>query len=459
MTTKNKQKKTTPTPEQKVSSIDNVVIKIKEDINKEKNKNIFELLTKTNVTYLRWETSFFNIYYKNISIKVEEIQISDEVNTLIKEASQSYLESTISDINYNKKEHKINNIKHISKKINDTPYQQIYSFVLYKLLDEIITSKQKMEDSLEKEIKELKKTVYTLFIKNFINNEINKENKELFRDSTEFEEIRINKDTYFIPINENKNFHFLYSKDNINLIPRYLQIISEAFQTSSSIPFFRGQTYSFWKLDASIYRKEEFINNESKIFHDLIALKPDEFINAQNTYEKLITMQHFGLPTRLLDITKNPLIALFFACDDSLNDPEYDDGKVLLFDIKTTEKDKQLEEYYYYSKEIEQLDNLFLKKNDNDNNEKPILDKLFYLHGYANNPRITNQCGSFIYVGKDSYKNELNELPIHEIIIPKSCKNDILKELEMLNIHAGTIYPDLSNMSKYLKYKYTTKNN
>jgi len=50
------------------------------------------------------------------------------------------------------------------------------------------------------------------------------------------------------------------------------------------------------------------------IFNETVSLFPDEMSAQKLTVEKLILMQHFRFPTRIMDISKNPLIGLFFSC-------------------------------------------------------------------------------------------------------------------------------------------------
>ena len=56
-----------------------------------------------------------------------------------------------------------------------------------------------------------------------------------------------------------------------------------------------------------------------------MLLNPDEFHEYRTVFEKLTKLQHYEIPTRLLDITSNPLVALYFAC---ANYPEEEKDKI-----------------------------------------------------------------------------------------------------------------------------------
>lgn len=87
-------------------------------------------------------------------------------------------------------------------------------------------------------------------------------------------------------------------------------------------------------------RNNKWFNNESAMYNDIIINCPESFSKCNTHLEKLVEMQHYGLPTRLLDITRNPLVALYFACESN-----YDNyGEVVLIaaekkDIKYPQSD------------------------------------------------------------------------------------------------------------------------
>lgn len=85
--------------------------------------------------------------------------------------------------------------------------------------------------------------------------------------------------------------------------------------------FYRGQSDATWSLTPGIYRDTQLAKNEAKIFSDTISDFPEEFSNCETPFEQLVKMQHYSVPTRLLDVTTNPLVALFFACQEVKDKP------------------------------------------------------------------------------------------------------------------------------------------
>ena len=90
--------------------------------------------------------------------------------------------------------------------------------------------------------------------------------------------------------------------------------------------FYRGHADEGWELIPSILRTPDGPEVEHRLFRDMVAHEPQSFSECRSALDHLVQMQHYGLPTRLLDVTMNPLVALYFACDEATPHPA--DGAV-----------------------------------------------------------------------------------------------------------------------------------
>ena len=267
---------------------------------------------------------------------------------------------------------------------------------------------------------------------------------------------------------------------NIESVTKFLTDINQVLSRSGvhqkgEESFFRGQASFGWKLLPSIYQETKWIENEDLMIKEMIRRFP-EFLNDDKRIEVLTKLQHYGLPTRLLDLTENPLTALFFACDDKNSKDE--DGRIYYFspierEIKYTGSDlvtilsniSKMDGNFGTNNLINE-EGRFLwfiqeeKTNFTKLSDRKAITKWCFVKTNLNNERIKSQTGSFIITGTGKTKSDVNEI-IDQFenkkilfIVDRKCKNDILNELKLLGIYEGSIYPDLTKNAEFIKNKY-----
>lgn len=163
-------------------------------------------------------------------------------------------------------------------------------------------------------------------------------------------------------------------------------------------------------------KKQE--NNILRLFRD--RSRPYLDFVPNNEWELLALAQHHGLPTRLLDWTRNPLVAAYFAVEKK--------------------HDKNSAIYVYKNKEYINITKG--KPFDEDSVGKFIPPHI--------TPRITSQAGVFTI--HPNPKDEFNDVAIKKFIIANDARGDLKKQLYEYGIDRASLFPGLDGLAQNIEW-------
>lgn len=290
--------------------------------------------------------------------------------------------------------------------------------------------------------------------------------------------------------------------------------------------YYRGQCKKEWELSPSVmrqiypfrekasrtWRTWTFLpsQNETYPFHEkegemllsLMSRRPEDFTGAPSALSQWVVAQHHGLKTRLLDITRNPLVALFHACENVSGQNDYcsSDGRLYIFAvpklvIKPFDSDaisvvanlaklprdqqdllmgkeldiKKFRENYPLHEHIEDscYRSIMVRLYHHIGQEKPhfkerisIRDllRVFVVEPQQSFERIRAQSGAFLISALHkrfetgeirSFNKFTPEYHLYEeITVPAESKKDILQELRLLNVTREILFPSLQEVAK-----------
>ena len=258
-------------------------------------------------------------------------------------------------------------------------------------------------------------------------------------------------------------------------------------QGEDEMLFFRGVSNASygWLTGIQVNALQPHAKGEDDFYHSLLLEYPEDF-DRKDHLEVLAKMQHYGLPTRLLDMSTNILTAAFFAVEQN----QSVSGKVDVFRVKkrdvlhhNSDRARMLACLPPLRSEVKAQITDFCRTHPGKITDQqivghPEMEKLlheirgefpafetaiigedllrsFFVQAQLSNPRMRVQSGFFLITGLDAAEQEryLRHCHVATLKIAAGAKKEFLKDLEWMHVKTDTIYPDLERTALYIRSK------
>lgn len=232
---------------------------------------------------------------------------------------------------------------------------------------------------------------------------------------------------------------------------------------------FRGQGHAGWVLNNAIERTE-FVHFYPHIEADFLAefqrgarnyLSRDEI--PGHTIEWLALMQHHGAPTRLLDFSRSPFVASFFAFEQCELLAE---SEIAIWAMNIN---------YLRHRSLEILNGLFPESAAHNRNgiREDFFEQIFFnnncsivfpVEPFRMNRRYSLQQSIFVSTGKgfEPFMNQLAflgsdlEKALVKMVLPACLQKEVLRDLQRMNLNRASLFPDLDGYAASLRLRYNS---
>ena len=239
----------------------------------------------------------------------------------------------------------------------------------------------------------------------------------------------------------------------ISSIQALVEDLTASFAADDHL-WFRGQARAHWTLLPSLARRggldmETELLSEFKRDGTHLIERADVRGGDLSEWDWMFLMQHYRVPTRLMDWTESPLAAAFFALDET--DVAETDDDACIWVLKPQELNRlgKLDVTQPWSVPL-------CGENDDANMYLPSQINVGGRHlepmavsAIRRFDRIRAQSGVFTVIHRDAKPlEEIPELGLVKYVIPLAHKPLVGAQLRRLGVHSALMYPDLEHLGR-----------
>lgn len=238
----------------------------------------------------------------------------------------------------------------------------------------------------------------------------------------------------------------------VNSISELLVALASIATSQSGSVWYRGHSNADWKLVPGYGRLTGHVSETTLMnrFKQSAAMLLERSPTA--SFDWLFLMQHYGVPTRLLDWSESPIVALYFA----ISDVKHDGTDAALWVLKPSALNRHAnivdknEPDYIPSFDDEEMQS-YSTESVRTNTRIALLPVATI--ATRNNPRIQAQMGVFTIHHNDmtAIEDVGDGAHVDKIVIPAASKTHMVEEIKLLGISKFQMFPELVSVGEMLR--------